>query len=510
MNKFLKGLKEIDNYIYTENGAAALESTLNPLLDAFGSLGAMRNSSEKDILDTFYKSYYYDKENSLKLLFYIRDIRGGQGMRRVFRIILRSLAFKESELVVKNLENILYFGRGDDILCLLDTPIEKDVAKWVKELLCEDLESFTPSLLAKWLPSENASSPVTRAYAKKIINLLGMTPREYRKTLSSLRNKIKIVETNMSLNKWEDIEYSKLPAKASMIYTSAFYRHTPEKYIEYIKDLANGEAKVNASSLFPVDIVHKALNTYCDYKNDKDTLLLDAMWKALPDYFGENKGSGICVVDVSGSMRGIPLEVALSLGLYCADKCSGPYKNTFITFSEKPKLQEVCGDNIVEKLNHMENSDWDMNTDLEKVFELILEVATVNKLSQEELPSKLYIISDMQFDDATNHSKNKTFIESMREKFEEHGYKLPALVYWNVRASNNGMFQQTVGGENCCMVSGYSPSLFKSVIEGTNWVEETIITDSGETKITTKQVIDPINVMMTTLNDERYSRVITK
>ena len=523
---FLNALKEMDNFTLTENGAVALNSTGNAVLDAFGSLAAMKFSDEEDILDTFYQAFYADKKLAMRLLFYVRDIRGGQGMRRVFRVIVEDLAFKHPDLIVKNLDNFLFFGRGDDVLCLLDTPVEEDVYKWIADVLSEDIASCRegkyPSLLAKWLPSENASSAITRMYARKIMLGLDITPRLYRKTLSKLREKIGIVETLMSQNRWTEINFENLPSRAAMIYSDAFMRHVKDLYIDYFKKLAAGDAKVNAGALFPVDIVHKVFEKLST-TNLKDIYLLDAMWKALPNYFGDTQETGLCVVDTSGSMYGTPLEVAISLGMYCADKAKGPFHNNFITFSREPKLQTIYGENIFEKVRGLKNAEWEANTDLEKVFDLILNTAVANHLPQEDLPSKLYIISDMQFDCARGETSNiwfrnigekpKPFMEVMKEKYAKYGYTMPAIVYWNVRASDCGMFQDTFEGERCAMVSGYSPSLFKSIIDGTEYETEVIeivnhTTGEVETKTVTKQKINPIEVMMKTLMNERYDRVL--
>ena len=245
----------------------------------------------------------------------------------------------------------------------------------------------------------------------------------------------------------------------------------------------------------------------------KDKYLLTAMWNALPNYLEGKEETGLCVVDTSGSMCGTPLEVAISLGLYCADKAKGPFHNHFITFSANPKLQEIIGDTIDEKYANLCRADWDQNTNLEAVFDLILSTAIANNTPQEDLPSKLYIISDMQFDQARGSQSNfwgyrntryepKTFMASMKEKYANAGYTMPAIVYWNVRASNCGMFQETFEGENCAMVSGYSPSLFKAVIEGTSGLRKEIITKTGERKTVVKRKIDPIEVMRKTLMNE--------
>ncbi|MBQ6627902.1 MAG: DUF2828 family protein [Methanobrevibacter sp.] len=523
MSTFLNQLKETANYTETENGAVALSSTLNAVLDAFGSLAAMKDRPEDQILQTWKAAYQENPELAMRLLFYVRDIRGGQGMRRVFRVIVKNIALTNPQLMVKNLDNFLFFGRGDDVLCLLETPAKTDVLKWIDRTLEEDLKEVGagryPTLLAKWLPSINASSPKTKALGKMVCKGLMLTEKEYRTILSTLRKKIGIIETLMSQNKWDQIDFEKVPAKASMIYSDAFMNHVKEHYIEYLKRLANGDAKVNSASLFPVDIIHKVANSRVTLK---DKYLLTAMWNALPDYFKGKEETGLCVVDTSGSMWGTPLEVAVSLGMYCADKARGPFHGHFITFSGEPKLQQIIGDTIDEKYNFLKRAEWGQNTNLEAVFDLLLKTAIKNNTAPEDMPSKLYIISDMQFDDATSNGyifdwygrrvrsekAEKPFMATMKEKYAKAGYIMPSIVYWNVDARGTGMYQDTYQGENCCMVSGYSPSLFKSVIEGTEYVEEVITTSTGEKKVVVKQVLDPLEVMRKTLMNERYDRVL--
>lgn len=511
---FITNMKNEFNKTFTENGAVAYKSTNDACLDAFGSLGAMRFSSDEDIIRTFSKAFYENSDLAIKMAFYMRDIRGGQGQRKVFRTIIKWLANNYPNIVIANLDNILYYGRGDDYMCLFDTDVEFPMIKKVKEILNKDIFAMTSgdecSLLAKWLPSENTSSVKTKYFAKKFIKGFGMTPREYRQTLSKLRKYIDVTEVKMSGNRWEDINYNHVPAKAAMNYSDAFLRHDQDNYIDYLQHLSVGRAKVNAASLFPVDIIHRVReNMYnCSKKN---RVLLDAMWNALPNYLEGKEETGICVVDTSGSMYGLPLEVALSLGIYCADKCHGPFKNHFITFSRYPELVELKGNDIVDKVRNIkEICD---NTNIEAVFNLILKTAIENKMKQEDLPSKLYIISDMQFDEASTYYdwharryiKNRPFMQIMREKFENAGYKMPALIYWNVRASKCGMFHDTVDGEDVAMISGYSASLFKSIIEGTTFEES--VDSNGNAVI--KEKIDPMTVMLNTLNSERYSRVIT-
>lgn len=489
------------NYTGTENGAVALRSTKSDLLDAFSTLATFRKTDEETIIKTFNLAYAEDKELAMKLLFYVRDIRGGQGERRVFRVIMNYLAKNKPEVVIKNLDNFAFYGRYDDLLCLLDTPVEREVLDLIKETLKADVKSVNnggaPSLMAKWLPSANNGVKNTRNVALKIVNGLNMSEREYRKTLSKLRRALDLVEIKIAENRYEEIDFSKLPSKAQMIYRELFMRKAEECYTAYLKELMLGKAKINAGTLIPVDIVSKIMNGNVSPANRYS---YEAMWQSLPNWFEGRNETGICVVDVSGSMYGVPREVAISLGLYCADKCNGPFKNRFITFSSRPKLVKVQGEDIVDKIYNMRRADWDINTDFNKVLELILDTAIKNNCSQSDIPNKLYVISDMQFDYAGGRD---TLHRDWVEKFAEHGYTMPAIVYWNVRTSNCGMFQEDKNGINVAMVGGFSPVLFRNVIDGTEYVEE--VNEKGE--VVKKQKIDPMTVMLSTLQNERYDRV---
>lgn len=521
MNEFLKALKSENNYTKTKNGAVAYKSTMNACLDAFGSLGAMRFSSDEDIVRVFSKAFAENRALATKMLFYMRDIRGGQGARKVFRVIIKWLAETAPQYVINNLDNFLEYGRGDDVICLLDTSVKNDVVAWAYNHLRVDWVAYKEgkscSLLAKWMPSENTSSKETRAAARVFINGFNWKPAQYRKVLTTLRKYLKVVEQKMSAREWTKIEYGAVPAKAAINYADAFVKHDEAGYIKYLKDVAVGNAKVNAASLFPVDIVHQAMEKGYGAQM-KDRILLDAMWNALPNYCADHEETGICVVDTSGSMRGLPMEVAISLGMYCGDKCRGPFAGHFITFSENPALQSIEGADIIEKVNNLRRADWEMNTDLEKVFDLILRTGKQNHVADEDMPKKLYIISDMQFDVARSSgyaygwswphtTDTQPFMQTMRAKYEAAGYTMPIIVYWNVRQSDCGMFQSTFEGEQCCMVSGYSASLFKSIIEGTTYEEVVKVDSKGNVTKTLKEVVDPMTVMLTTLGGERYAKV---
>lgn len=487
-NGFLDGLKEYLNVTETENGAVALKSTLSKCVDAFGLLGSMKDSSESQIVKVFSAAFNEDSKTAIKMLFYIRDIRSGQGARRVFRICLKWLAEHHPEYVIQNFDNIALFGRYDDLLVLFDTSLFSHVSLFIRNKLHEDMDEFLAlrpcSLLAKWLPSINASSKETRRYAKMLCKSWHMSEKGYRKLLSLLRKHIDVVERKMSSNNWEDIDFSKVPGKASLNYASAFIRHDEHRYKDYLNTLSL-DGNVNSKALYPVDIVKNAVR---NRKDPDKQILYNAMWESLPNYFPANT-KGMCVVDTSGSMIGDPLCVAVSLGMYCADKCTGPFKNHFITFSDTPSLCELSGNTLLEKLSWFKEINC-RSTNIERVFDLILNTAIKNKLNQEDLPDILYIISDMQFNSAIN--RDDTVMRIIKRRFVEAGYTVPKIVYWNVRSSNKGMFQETFGDEDVMIVSGYSPVIFKSVLE------------CVKLNTTYDMSINPYVLMETTLNNPRY------
>lgn len=496
--KFLDAFHQASNFTLTENNAVARATTNSALLDFFAQGGAMRKRSEAEIASEFDKAFCEDRLLATKLAFYIRDVRGGLGERRTFRIILRHLAKVAPEVVIKNLELIPHYGRWDDLYALFDTQIEKEAGKLMAKQLARDIESDKPSLLAKWLKSENASSKETKRLARKTQRLLGLPPSIYRKVLSDLRKKIKIVERDMSLNNWNEINYSAVPSRASLIYKNAFMKHDPERYLEYINKLKSGEEKINASTLYPYELVREAYKDI--YKtsgglSQHERDIINSQWEALPDYIGEKTENSIAVVDTSGSMVGLPIQVALSVGLYLAERNKGPYHNKFITFSTRPQLITVRGSTFIDKVRNMiaDGRDWEMNTDIEAVFDLILKVAIENHLKQDEIPKKIYIISDMEFDEATGNFKRgifiavkKTLFMQIQERFETHGYEMPQLVFWNVDARNK-QFPMSLDERGFQLVSGCSPSIFEHTIKG--------------------EFLNPYDFMLSILNSERYEDI---
>lgn len=455
----LDELKKETNYTRTENMAVTHKTTASSLLDFFALGGALRNRSESEIEQLFSNAFLEDDKLALKALFYFRDIREGQGERRTFRIIIKYLGNNYPERMIKLLPFIPEYGRWDDLLYLIDTKVEKDMIILIHEQLEEDMMAKIPSLLAKWLPSENTSSIKTKLLAKRIRKRLELTPKKYREYLSELRAKIKIIERMISNNKWKEITYDKIPSKAGLKYRKAFIRHDKERYEQYLDEVKKGKKKINVSTLYPYEIAEKILN-----RGEFDDSL-NVMWDKLPNYVKEDENA-IVVADVSGSMIGRPMAMSTSLALYFAEKNKGKFANHFITFSSHPELIEIKGKDIIEKIRNIERANWDMNTDIEAVFNLILNTAIKHKLPQKELPKKIYIISDMEFDECVNNG-DLTIFQNAKQMFNDKNYELPELVFWNVDARNNQV-PVTINDDMVQLVSGASPILFKQILSGRN------------------------------------------
>lgn len=467
-NALMAGMYKSSSYGRTQNDALTFIRSGSHLLDFYAQAGAMRKKPT-EALDLFKAAFAEDHEKAVRILFYLRDVRGGQGERVLFRNCLEWLGDNFPAVFDQIVDFVPEYGRWDDVL--FDNP-----KCWhsIKLQLAKDALSDTPSLLAKWLPTINASSPTTRAKAKLVAEKLEMVPIFYRKTIRELRKKIKTVEEQMSAGKWADISYSGVPSQAARIYKDAFKKHDEKRYGEFVEKATKGEVKINAGTLYPYQIYKDA--------QDKYSPTLEALWNQLPDYTqGKN---ALVIADVSGSMSGDPISVSVSLALYFAERNKGAFQGHFVTFSARPTLQRVVGKTLLEKMACIERQGWDMNTDLEAVYRLILGSAIANKIPQEQMPSTLYIISDMEFDQCV---RNQTLHEALKEQYAAAGYEAPTTVFWNVNASGKNMpVQKDESG--VALVSGFSPVIFKMAVENKS----------------------PEQVMLDTINSERYSPIVIK
>ncbi|MBP5775547.1 MAG: DUF2828 family protein [Clostridiales bacterium] len=485
----LKFLRREANTAYTANGAVSNASTMSDCLDFFATAGALRNADDDEIVTRFIRAFAEDKDIAMKILFYARDIRGGLGERRAFRVILKYLAQNYPETVIKNIDNIAEYGRYDDILSLMDTACEQEATAYIKAVLTDDMKSMqaqdSVSLMAKWLPSVNASSRETVKTAKKIAKAMHMSDASYRRMLSALRAYIKILENNLR-EKDYTFSYEKQPSKALFKYRKAFIRNDEERYTAFISKAVTEPSVMKTGSLTPYDIV----NTVIKNRNgmaSSERKVLDTTWNALENYV--NSGNTLVVVDGSGSMycscfATQPAAVAESLGIYFAERNKGAFANCFITFSANPRLVKIKGSDIFEKVKYCMSFNEVANTNIEKTFDLILNTAVKNRLKQADMPSRLIIISDMEFDCCASDASMTNF-ESAKAKFAAKGYKLPQVVFWNVNSFNR---QQPVrmNDRGAILVSGMSPQIFAMLKD---------------------DKLDPYFFMMSVISSERYERV---
>ena len=490
MNRFLNGLEDATNFITTENGAIAHRTTKSDLLDMFALGAAMRSRSDADVILMFRKALAENETYALKCLFYIRDVRGGQGERRFFRICMKDLAKNYPDIARRNLTHIPQYGRWDDLYVFVDTPLEADAFELMKNQLALDVECKTPSLLAKWLKSENTSSKESRKLGNKTRIAFGMNHKQYRKTLAVLRERINVLERLMSENRWDEIEFDKIPSRAGLIYKNAFARHDLEReqseknvttYAEFAKST---ETKVNAKALYPYECVAEALKifrtgSYYSMRelpafNDTNRLMVNKYWDNLTDYFNGATFNGIAVVDTSGSMvrndAAAPINVAISLGLYCAERAQGPFAGHYISFASRPQLIKTEGVDFVDKVQRIYKTNLVDDTNIEATFNLMLNTAIQNRCSQDDLPQNVIVISDMEFNTAMDYRSGinsntvDTLLEGIAKKWAAHGYEMPHLIFWNVDARQNNI--PMIGNGRISYVSGMSPTIFETIMSG--------------------------------------------
>ena len=473
--EFLDALRQED--IVTENGMATNSSSLNACVDLFFNIGAMRGQDKQRLIATFSKAFNEDPKRAMKLLFWARDVRGGAGERQVFKDILVYLAENHDLVLKPNLHLISEYGRWDDLLALTGTYLETYAFTLISDALINE-----NGLCAKWMPRKG---PI----AEKLRKFTGMSPKQYRKSLVGLTN---VVETKMCAKDWNSIDFGKLPSVASARYQKAFGKNAYESYSAYIASLVKGEAKINAGAVYPYDVITSLERGNATVANEQ--------WKALPNYLEGANDMILPVVDVSGSMSTPAggsktvtcMNVAISLGLYISERNEGPFKDAFITFSSKPQLQVLSG-SLNDRYTQMSDSDWGMSTDLEATFKLILDQATKHKLSQDKMPNKILILSDMEFNSATGKGYgreshwNPTAQQMIETLYANAGYRVPQIVFWNIQSRNGGV-PVAFDAKGTALVSGFSPAIMTSLLGG--------------------DIESPQQIMDKTILSERYAPIV--
>lgn len=490
-NNFLSGLINEGNEKLTENMAPAYKSTLNSLLDFFALMGAVRNRKPDEIYDLFEKAYAEDSLLALKSLFYLRNIRGGLGERDVTRQILKTAAEEHTADILVNFDNIAKFGRLDDFYAFVGTRLESYAFDFLHKLYLDDLEYLEKgelknlSLVGKWLKSCNTSSEESRALGRLTARKFGESEASYRKHLSALRKALNVVECKMSSKEWDSIDYEKLPSCAALRYRNAFLKNDESRYNAFLEAVREGKAKINSSTLYPYDLARKYVDDGAYYEIKLDDTI-EAQWKALPNFVTENKNF-LIMADVSGSMTGLPMATSVSLAIYFAERNTGLYHNKFMTFSEHPEVVLLPeGASLASKVRTTMLSHWGMSTNLEAAFDMVLKAAVKNNCKQEELPDALVVITDMEIDAYSYRGDTLSFTAEMNRRFEEAGYKMPVIVWWNVNARQN-TFHALNTDSNVRFISGLSASIFKGLCE--------------------KMGASPLDLMLGILSDPMYDSV---
>lgn len=517
-SKFVDAIEKEVAWKVTENGLDTLNTTFDACLDLFGTIGALRVRPDVEIEKKFEAAYCESPLIAMKMVFYARDINEGLGERRVAKVCLRHLADRHPEDVKANFDNIVKYGRFDDLYCLTGTAVEKDAYAYMRAVFMEDVKAYDEhrpySLAAKWLKSANGTSQETRRLGRLTAKYFGLSESAYRKIVSKLRRGLDLTETQMTENKWGTIDFTKVPGGAIKKYTKAFHRHQEQRYSDYIAAVKEGkkivvktadgtekevDAKINTKHLFPYEILEKyiSFSDWCDsfclggkreYRAD-----LEAMWSGIDDYIQSAESNTIVIADTSFSMCGRPMATSVGLGIYFAERNKGAFHNKFMTFSAKPSWIDLPeGASLCDKIGVVPENCT--NTNLEAAFDLILTTAISNGLSQEDMPKNLIIITDMEFDqcviDNSSRAKqatNMTFYDKMKAKYEACGYKLPDITFWNASVRND-TYHVTKGVPHVRLVSGQSPSVFKSLIDGKTYT--------------------PYEFMLEVLNNPRYDSVV--
>lgn len=445
MNTLVNALTNTQNETArTANGAETLASSLNANTDFFFLAGAMRG---KDMTQVWEKAFSEDENVAARIALWARDVRGGAGERQSFRNFLQWAVNRKPALLSRLLPKVAEVGRWDDLLVLIGTRFQSNVI----ELIENALEQKN-GLCAKWMPRQGEVAAILR-------KAMGYSPKAWRKLLVSLTN---VVETQMCANNWTAIKFEQVPSRAFSIYRNAFKRHEPLRFDQFIDRAEKGEVKINASAIFPHDILYNVMNDHSDRASVQQ-------WNNLPDYTEGKEENLLVMADVSGSMGGMykgangpaPMLVSVTLALYTSERLRGAFKDCFLTFSSNPQFVRVTGD-IRSRVEQISRSQWQMSTDLQAAFWLILHTATRNNVPQSDMPTKIVIVSDMEFNRCVEGGTN---YDNIRSKYEEAGYKLPQVVFWNVngRPGNVPVRYDTSGA---ALISGYNPTILKSLLEG--------------------------------------------
>ena len=474
MNKLLDSLKQEQNSqrTVTAKGAGAHATMVTGtndaehVLDFYANVGANRGNAQRSH-QAWLKALAGHPLLAVRALFYLRDPRGGVGERDLFRYFFMQLAEQNDAMAASLVRHIPEFGRWDDLTMFFSDksfaacPLTTNAAvSLATTQLAEDMQSAlngeAVSLCAKWMPSWKTSSKATRTKAVWFAGRLGMSLGKYNRTLVTLRQAIRIIETKISNGEWSNVDYNTIPAKAHMIYKDAFMRHDSERYSAWLASLSNPDSgnSIKATSLMAYEFAAKyGVSSGWSFHIPKYDATLEAQWEqliadALVDLDDmDEELNALCCVDNSGSMYSAgyhggnsldsnmsPATIGNSIALYIASVVQGPFHNVYMTFDDDAKIKFLPDSNLKDKLNHLFGEVWKGGTtNVQSAYMTLLRHAVKNDVPEKDMPNVIVILSDMQFD-SVGYGRNraKTIMEDMREKYANAGYKLPVVVYWNL------------------------------------------------------------------------------
>lgn len=493
------------NLTHTENGALALKSTGKSVLDFHVQAGASRWNPHAAV-DAFKAAFKKNAPLAILAAFDVRNVRGGKGERSVGRAVLDELP---DEVLFRLMPFVPHYGRWDDLWYFVDndniaadpamyhTERARFIYTFLRDQLAADLTAERPSLLAKWMPSENASSKLARRRAMAYCTATGTTLRTYRKQLSALRAKLRVVETHMSARNWGDIVYGHVPSQAIKRYTEAFAKRDPERFAAYIAGLADGSEKINAAAIYPHEIVAKLSAATWQKLHDGAAAIAEAQWTSLPNYIADEGQRWIAVCDVSGSMmtqinprsKTQAIHVSTAMSLYVAQRLTGAFANSVISFSARPHF--IVVDRTLPLARQLQSlyADMGYNTDIQAVFDLILDRAVAYNIPTKDMPTHILIISDMEFDDPQLGKATRTPFEAIAARYAAAGYVKPTIVFWNVLMRTKH-FPVSFNEKDVVLLSGFSPASLEAVFAARGLV------------------VTPESVLLQTLMHERYGPLI--
>ena len=458
------------NDTFTENLMPTHSTSLDRCVDLFAGIGSARNWSKDEIESAFVRAFEQEPLIAMKILFWARDVRGGAGERHVFRVITEYMDCNPNYdwVLYKNIGLIPEYGRWDDLFKLNE--------EYVLDIIKHALLEHKNGLLAKWLPRKGE-------FANKVRRYLDMTPKAYRKLIVGLSN---TVEQKMCAKEWEGITYEHVPSVAMNKYRKAFKRNDEQRFSDFINAVVKGETSIKAGTLFPYQL-------YQAYKRRENEKAIEAQWMNLPNYMEGNPHRILPMCDTSGSMTTnyggfntnlVPMDISVSLGIYISERNEGIFKDAFLTFSRKPQMQYLKG-SFTARCKQLEKAHWEMNTNLEAAFNLLLRKGLEFNISQKNMPNMILIISDMQFDRCVRQP-NSNALQMIKNQYEASGYEFPKVIFWNVNA-RVGKMPVSYKDENTGIVSGCSPAILTAILSG----------DS----------LTPRDLMLRTINVPRYEAI---